>query len=126
MSRVLISRHLDELATRRQISGAHRESMVREAFKDLPRGRVRSRDEGRRDERQQGAAAGSGCGHGCSHGRAPISRPRPRPPSWLQNRWLIAAIIAPKKNNMNSAISTRPMMISTPWMTKYTRSLSSA
>ena len=44
MSRILISRYPGELATLRQISGTHRESAVREAFKDLLKGRARSHD----------------------------------------------------------------------------------
>lgn len=35
MSRLLIQHYLAELSKLRQVSGTHRESVVREAFKDL-------------------------------------------------------------------------------------------
>src|SRR5882757_8831462 len=35
MSQILISKYLKELAKLRQVGGTHRESVVREAFKDL-------------------------------------------------------------------------------------------
>ena len=35
MSQVLINRYLTDLAKLRQVGGTHRESVVREAFKDL-------------------------------------------------------------------------------------------
>jgi predicted helicase len=44
MSRVLISQYLNELSTLRQVGGTHRESVVREAFKDLLKGWARSHD----------------------------------------------------------------------------------
>jgi predicted helicase len=44
MSRVLINQYLNELAKLRQVSGTHRESVVREAFKDLLKGWARSHD----------------------------------------------------------------------------------
>jgi hypothetical protein len=44
MSRVLIAQYLNELSKLRQVSGTHRESVVREAFKDLLKGWGRSRD----------------------------------------------------------------------------------
>lgn len=44
MSRVLISQYLNEMAKLRQVSGTHRESVVREAFKDLLKGWARSHD----------------------------------------------------------------------------------
>lgn len=44
MSKALIGRYLTELAKLRQISGTHRESVLREAFKDLLKGYARSRD----------------------------------------------------------------------------------
>ena len=44
MSSVLIQQYLAELSRLRQISGTHRESVVREAFKDLLKSWGRSRD----------------------------------------------------------------------------------
>ncbi len=44
MSQLLIQKYLNELATLRRVSGTHRESVVREAFKDLLKGYARSRD----------------------------------------------------------------------------------
>ncbi len=44
MSKVLIGQYLNELAKLRQLSGTHRESVVREAFKDLLKGYARSHD----------------------------------------------------------------------------------
>jgi len=44
MSRVLINQYLNELAKLRQVSGTHRESVVREAFKDLLKGWARTHD----------------------------------------------------------------------------------
>ncbi len=44
MSRVLIQHYLNDLATLRQVSGSHRESVVREAFKDLLKGWARSNE----------------------------------------------------------------------------------
>ena len=44
MSRVLIQHYLAELSKLRQVSGTHRESVVREAFKDLLKGWARSHD----------------------------------------------------------------------------------
>lgn len=44
MSRVLIQHYLNDLATLRQVSGTHRESVVREAFKDLLKGWARSHE----------------------------------------------------------------------------------
>lgn len=44
MSRLLISQYLNELSRLRQVSGTHRESVVREAFKDLLKGYARSHD----------------------------------------------------------------------------------
>lgn len=44
MSRVLIQHYLNDLATLRQVSGSHRESVVREAFKDLLKGWARSHE----------------------------------------------------------------------------------
>ena len=40
LSRVLIQHDLSDLVTPRQVSGSHRESVVREAFKDLLKGWV--------------------------------------------------------------------------------------
>jgi predicted helicase len=44
MSRGLINQYLNDLAKLRQVSGTHRESVVREAFKDLLKGWARSHD----------------------------------------------------------------------------------
>ena len=44
MSRTLIQHYLNDLATLRQVSGTHRESVVREAFKDLLKGWARSHE----------------------------------------------------------------------------------
>jgi predicted helicase len=44
MSRTLINQYLNELAKLRQVSGTSRESVVREAFKDLLKGWARSHD----------------------------------------------------------------------------------
>ncbi len=44
MSRTLIQHYLNDLATLRQVSGTHRESAVREAFKDLLKGRACSHE----------------------------------------------------------------------------------
>lgn len=44
MSQILINRYLGELATLKKISGTHRESVVREAFKDLLKAWGRSLD----------------------------------------------------------------------------------
>lgn len=44
MSRLLIQHYLAELAKLRQVSGTHRETVVREAFKDLLKGWARSHD----------------------------------------------------------------------------------
>ncbi len=44
MSKVLIGQYLNELAQLRQVSGSNRESVVREAFKDLLKGYARSHD----------------------------------------------------------------------------------
>ncbi|WP_344759126.1 type ISP restriction/modification enzyme, partial [Luteimonas lutimaris] len=44
MSKVLIGQYLNELSRLRQVSGTHRESVVREAFKDLLKGYARSHD----------------------------------------------------------------------------------
>src|SRR6185437_5810305 len=44
MSRVLIQQYLADLARLREIGGTHRESVVREAFKDLLKGWGRSHD----------------------------------------------------------------------------------
>ncbi|MGB8377634.1 MAG: hypothetical protein WCE70_04080, partial [Rhodanobacteraceae bacterium] len=44
MSRVLIQNYLAELSRLRQVGGTHRESVVREAFKDLLKGWARSHD----------------------------------------------------------------------------------
>lgn len=44
MSRLLIQNYLAELAKLRQIGGTHRESVVREAFKDLLKGWARAHD----------------------------------------------------------------------------------
>lgn len=44
MSQVLINRYLTELANLRRVSGTHRESVVREPFKDLLKSRGRTHD----------------------------------------------------------------------------------
>jgi hypothetical protein len=44
MSQVLIQQYLNQLQDLRKVSGTHRESVVREAFKDLLKGGARSRD----------------------------------------------------------------------------------
>src|SRR5687768_6426638 len=44
MSQLLIQKYLNELAKLRQVSGTHRESVVREAFKDLLKSWARSYD----------------------------------------------------------------------------------
>lgn len=44
MSQLLIHKYLNELAKLRQVSGTHRESVVREAFKDLLKSWARSHD----------------------------------------------------------------------------------
>ena len=44
MSQVLIQQYLNQLQDLRKVSGTHRESVVREAFKDLLKGWARSRD----------------------------------------------------------------------------------
>lgn len=44
MSKLLISQYLNDLSRLRQVSGTHRESVVREAFKDLLKGYARSHD----------------------------------------------------------------------------------
>jgi len=44
MSQVLIQQYLNQLRDLRKVSGTHRESVVREAFKDLLKGWARSRD----------------------------------------------------------------------------------
>ncbi|HEY8327330.1 MAG TPA: hypothetical protein VIO59_02620 [Rhodanobacter sp.] len=44
MSRTLIQHYLNDLAILRQVSGTHRESVVREAFKDLLKGWARSHE----------------------------------------------------------------------------------
>jgi hypothetical protein len=44
MSQLLIQTYLNELATLKRVSGTHRESVVREAFKDLLKGWARSHD----------------------------------------------------------------------------------
>src|SRR3990172_5750508 len=44
MSQVLIQQYLNQLQDLRKVSGTHRESVVREAFKDLVKGWVRSHD----------------------------------------------------------------------------------
>jgi hypothetical protein len=43
MSQVLIQQYLNQLQDLRKVSGTHRESVVREAFKDLLKGWARSR-----------------------------------------------------------------------------------
>ena len=44
MSQVLIGNYLKELAKLRQVGGTHRESVVREAFKDLLKGWAKQHD----------------------------------------------------------------------------------
>jgi hypothetical protein len=44
MSKLLISQYLNDLARLKQVSGSVRESVVREAFKDLLKGYGRSHD----------------------------------------------------------------------------------
>src|ERR1039458_3858646 len=44
MSQILIQQYLNQLQDLRKVSGAHRESVVREAFKDLLKGWARSHD----------------------------------------------------------------------------------
>ena len=44
MSKLLISQYLNELSSLKQVSGTHRESLVREAFKELLKGYARSHD----------------------------------------------------------------------------------
>ena len=44
MSKLLISQYLNDLSRLKQVSGSHRESVVREAFKDLLKGYARSHD----------------------------------------------------------------------------------
>src|SRR3989338_11594561 len=44
MSQVLIQQYLNNLQDLRKVSGTHRESVVREAFKDLLKGWARSHD----------------------------------------------------------------------------------
>ena len=44
MSQILIQQYLNQLADLRKVSGTHRESVVREAFKDLLKGWARSHD----------------------------------------------------------------------------------
>ena len=44
MSKLLINQYLNELSRLRQVGGMHRESVVREAFKDLLKGYARSHD----------------------------------------------------------------------------------
>ncbi|MHB8665895.1 MAG: hypothetical protein ACYC7B_00045 [Burkholderiales bacterium] len=44
MSQILIQQYLNQLQDLRKISGTHRESVVREAFKDLLKGWARSHD----------------------------------------------------------------------------------
>ncbi|MFS8064585.1 MAG: hypothetical protein ACMG5Z_08330, partial [Luteimonas sp.] len=44
MSKLLISQYLNDLARLKQVSGSVRESVVREAFKDLLKGHARSHD----------------------------------------------------------------------------------
>jgi hypothetical protein len=44
MSQLLIQYYLNQLADLRKVSGTHRESVVREAFKDLLKGYARSHD----------------------------------------------------------------------------------
>ena len=44
MSQLLISQYLNQLATLKKVSGSQRESVLREAFKDLLKGWARTRD----------------------------------------------------------------------------------
>jgi hypothetical protein len=44
LSKLLINQYLNDLARLKQVSGTHRESVVREAFKDLLKGYARSHD----------------------------------------------------------------------------------
>ena len=44
MSHVLIQQYLNQLQDLRKVSGTHRESVVREAFKDLLKGWARQHD----------------------------------------------------------------------------------
>jgi hypothetical protein len=44
MSQVLIQQYLNQLQDLRKVSGSHRESVVREAFKDLLKGWARTHD----------------------------------------------------------------------------------
>jgi len=44
MSQVLIQQYLNQLQDLRKVTGTHRESVVREAFKDLLKGRARAHD----------------------------------------------------------------------------------
>jgi hypothetical protein len=44
MSQVLIQQYLNQLQDLRKVSGTHRESVVREAFKDLLKGWARAHD----------------------------------------------------------------------------------
>jgi hypothetical protein len=44
LSQLLIQQYLNELAKLRQVAGTHRESVVREAFKDLLKAWARSQD----------------------------------------------------------------------------------
>jgi hypothetical protein len=44
MSQVLIQQYLNQRQDLRKVSGTHRESVIREAFKDLLKGWARSRD----------------------------------------------------------------------------------
>jgi hypothetical protein len=44
MSQVLIQQYLNQLRDLRKVAGTGRESVVREAFKDLPKGWARSHD----------------------------------------------------------------------------------
>ena len=44
MSQILIQQYLNQLQDLRKVSGTHRESVVREAFKDLLKGWARSHD----------------------------------------------------------------------------------
>ena len=44
MSQILIQQYLNQLQDLRKVSGTHRESVVREAFKDLLKGWARAHD----------------------------------------------------------------------------------
>ena len=44
MSQILIQQYLNQLQDLRKVSGTHRESVVREAFKDLLKGWARTHD----------------------------------------------------------------------------------